>query len=162
MRAQTEQLFDQIGFNGEARAYLKQIEADPAWRAEGDQAVGAVFQRYIDRIAPLIDDYFAFRPNADHGVTPLDPALAGSMTFGFYEPPSPHQTTGRFKFNSQNLSRNPLPNIAALNYHELVPGHHFHTASQRENLDLHPLRRLAAFCNAYNEGWAEYAASLAG
>lgn len=43
----------------------------------------------------------------------------------------------------------------------LVPGHHFHLASQCENETLHPLRKYTFF-NAYNEGWAEYAATLAG
>ncbi|MGH6613346.1 DUF885 domain-containing protein [Sphingomonas sp.] len=161
VRAQMQGLFDEIGFVGNAPAYLQKIEADPAWRAEGEDAIGAFFRRYIDRIAPHIGDYFAFKPKADHGVAALPAALSGSMTFGYYEPPSPIQEKGRFIFNVQNLSRNALPNIGALNYHELVPGHHFHLASQRENDLLHPLRK-ASFINAYNEGWAEYAATLAG
>jgi uncharacterized protein (DUF885 family) len=64
-------------------------------------------------------------------------------------------------FNGPNLSAGPLNNIGALNYHELVPGHHFHLATQNENETLHPLRRKT-FINAFNEGWAEYAATLAG
>ncbi len=83
------------------------------------------------------------------------------MTFGYYSRPQPGQKKGLYLFNSPNLSANPLPNVAALNYHELVPGHHFHFASQRENQALHPLRQNT-FINAYNEGWAEYAAMLAG
>jgi uncharacterized protein (DUF885 family) len=52
-------------------------------------------------------------------------------------------------------------NVAALIYHELVPGHHLHIASQQENDQLHPLSRYS-FVNAFNEGWAEYAATVAG
>src|SRR3546814_12891511 len=51
--------------------------------------------------------------------------------------------------------------IGALNYHELVPGHHFHIASQNENEELHELRMKSSF-SSFNEGWAEYAATLAG
>ena len=46
-------------------------------------------------------------------------------------------------------------------YHELVPGHHFQIALQRENDTLIPYRRTAGF-TAFTEGWAEYASDLAG
>jgi len=83
------------------------------------------------------------------------------MTFGYYDAPKTDDPIGRYLFNAENLSRNALANIAALNYHELVPGHHFHLATQLENETLHPLRSHG-FINAFNEGWAEYAATLAG
>jgi len=43
----------------------------------------------------------------------------------------------------------------------LVPGHHLHFCIQQQNRGLHPFRRYS-FVNAFNEGWAEYAATLAG
>ena len=49
---------------------------------------------------------------------------------------------------------------AALIYHELIPGHHFHLARQLENSQL-PKFRQRSFITAFNEGWANYAASLA-
>jgi uncharacterized protein (DUF885 family) len=150
-----------IGFQGTPEDYLAAVERDPAWRATGEQALGAVFERYIDRIAPHIPDYFDFRPEAPHGVAALPSAFAGSMTFGYYDAPNPDNPVGRYLFNAENLAHNALANIAALNYHELVPGHHFHIASQRENKLLHPVRSNS-FVNAFNEGWAEYAATLAG
>jgi uncharacterized protein (DUF885 family) len=42
--------------------------------------------------------------------------------------------------NAGNLTRQSLFNIGALTYHELVPGHHLHLATQSENEVLHPLR----------------------
>jgi uncharacterized protein (DUF885 family) len=161
VRAAMVQLLADIGFAGTPEEYTKAIEADPAWRAEGAEGVGAVFRRYIDRIAPHIDDYFDFKPKAAHDVAPLPAALSASMTFGFYDAPKPGEPIGRYFFNAENLGRNALANVAALNYHELVPGHHFHLATQQENETLHPLRSNA-FVNAFNEGWAEYAATLAG
>src|SRR3546814_4389112 len=76
-------------------------------------------------------------PISAYGVRPLAPELTGSMTFGYYSMPSPHQPDGRYLFNAVNLSQAPLLNIGALNYHELVPGHHFHKigrASCRERV----------------------------
>lgn len=161
VRTDMQALFEKVGFKGTPAEYLDRIERDPSWRAQGSEELTAVFRRYIERIAPRIDEYFALKPVAGHGVEPLPEALQGSMTFGYYDPPSAAQATGRYRFNALNLSRNALANIAALNYHELVPGHHFHIAGQRENEALVPLRKHN-FVNAFNEGWAEYAATLAG
>jgi uncharacterized protein (DUF885 family) len=83
------------------------------------------------------------------------------MTFGYYAPPTPGNPVGRFLINIDNVSRSAMPYAASLNYHELVPGHHLHFASQAENAALHPLRSYG-FVNAFNEGWAKYAATLAG
>lgn len=158
---QMQALLDETGFDGSPAEYLDKVKDDPDWRASGDEAIGAVFARYIDRIAPHIDATFNFKPKAGHGVAPLAEGLTASMTFGYYSPPTPTDDLGRYNFNSPNLSQGPLNHIGALNYHELVPGHHFHLATQEENETLHPLRRKT-FINAFNEGWAEYAATLAG
>jgi uncharacterized protein (DUF885 family) len=155
------ELLGRIGFDGTPEGYLRTIERDPAWRAEGEEALSAVFNRYIARIEPHIDACFRFKPTADHGVEALPRAFASSMTFGYYDAPNPDHPIGRYLFNAENLAGNALANVAALNYHELVPGHHFHLASQRENEALHPVR-ANSFVNAFNEGWAEYAATLAG
>ncbi len=154
-------LLDEVGFPGSPADYHAGIAADPAWRAKGEAAVGEVFRRYIDRITPQVDAYFSFKPSTGVGVRALPAAAASSMTFGYYEPPVTPEADGVYVFNAANLSNGPVHNIAALNYHELVPGHHMHIASQRENEALHPLRK-AGFVNAFNEGWAEYAATLAG
>jgi uncharacterized protein (DUF885 family) len=68
---------------------------------------------------------------------------------------------GVYYFNGTHLSERTLATMPSLIYHELIPGHHFHFASQKENKLLHPLRQNSFF-NAFNEGWAEYAAGLAG
>ncbi len=162
IQAQMRALLDGAGFAGNPQEYLEQTQADPRWRASGAEAIAAVFQRYIDRIAPRIETAFNFKPKAVHSIAPLPEALELSMTFGYYTPPTATEQRGLFVFNTANLSQGPLNNLGPLTYHELVPGHHFHIASQFENDTLHPLRRRAMMINAFNEGWAEYAATLAG
>jgi len=161
VREEMAALLSEIGFRGSPQEYLADIARNPAWRAQDEEAIGAVFRRYIARIEPHLDGVFRFRPQAAYDVAPLPAALAGSMTFGYYDAPGPQQPVGRYLYNSVNLAGGPLSSIASLNYHELAPGHHFHVASQRENEALHPIRANALF-NAFNEGWAEYAATLAG
>lgn len=161
IEAQMASVRGELGFNGDGAAFLESIAADARWRAATPAAIVTLFQRYIDRLKPRLDELFRTQPAADCGVEPLPEALQGSMTFGFYDAPRAGRNSGLYLFNSSNLSRQPLHNVAALNYHELVPGHHLHLATQRENTALHPFR-THAFVNAYNEGWAEYAATLAG
>lgn len=149
------------GFTGTPTEYLTALSDDPRWRATTPEDVAAHFQRYIDRLAPELSAHFGVQPQAAYGVAALPEAVSGSMTFGYYSVPTADRETGLYLFNAVNLVKTALPMIAALNYHELVPGHHFHMATQREATDLHPLRKHG-FINAFNEGWAEYAARFAG
>lgn len=161
IHAEMAALTKEEGFEGSPHDYLAAIAKNPQWRATGADEIGSFFTRYLDRIAPHLDTVFRFKPRAPYAAEPLPGPLAGSMTFGYYDAPSPGRPAGRYLFNATNLAAAPLANIASLSYHELVPGHHFHLASQRENEGLHPVRANALF-NAFNEGWAEYAATLAG
>ena len=161
IRSEMQAILDETGASHPAQEHMSVLAQDPAWRADGAEAIAAVFERYVERLKPHVDSVFRFKPESGYGVAALPEALAKSMTFGFYDLPSATEPTGRYLFNADNLSNQALANVAPLTYHELVPGHHFHMATQRENQGLHPLRRNS-FVNAFNEGWAEYAAHLAG
>jgi len=152
---------EELNIAGDHKAFVAHLNQDPRWRADTVEGVKAVFQRYIDRLAPRFGEYFASKPKAGYSIAPLPEALQGSMTFGYYDAPRPGQDQGLYLFNAKNLTRQALFNIGALTYHELVPGHHLHLATQNESRRLHPLR-VHSFVNAYNEGWAEYAATFAG
>jgi uncharacterized protein (DUF885 family) len=113
VRSSMAKLLEEVGFSGSPEDYLAHLQQDPQWRADGAEGIATVFRRYIDRIAPHIDRYFRFKPAAPHDVGALPAALSGSMTFGYYDPPSPEQAAGRYLFNAENLASNALPNIAA-------------------------------------------------
>jgi uncharacterized protein (DUF885 family) len=63
--------------------------------------------------------------------------------------------------HQNHMTQRGLFAVGSLTYHELMPGHHLQVAIQQENDKLHSFCRFS-FVNAYNEGWAEYAATLAG
>lgn len=163
--AQIEALMEairaEVGFAGDGAAFLARMNADPRWRAATVEGVQGVFQRYIDRLKPHFGRCFGSAPRAEYSIQPLPEALQESMTFGYYDAPRPARPKGLYLFNSRNLTQQALFNIGALTYHELVPGHHLHLCTQNESDSLHPFHRFS-FVNAYNEGWAEYAATLAG
>lgn len=161
IQAEMKGIRDEVGFAGDSKAFLARLDQDPRWRADTAEGVAAVFRRYLRRIEPAYAKVFAAGPKAGYDVAPLPEALQASMTFGFYDGPKPDRPAGHYLFNAANLTKASLFTLGSLTYHELIPGHHHHLASQQENRGLHPFRSHS-FVNAYNEGWAEYAATLAG
>jgi len=150
-----------LGFENDTVRFRESLANDPKWRATDEEAITAVFTRYIERLKPRLGEIFFALPESSYSVAPLSEALRGSMTFGFYDPPIRERKEGIYYFNPKNLTKKPLYDLGTLTYHELMPGHHMHFSSQLEDRSLHPFR-MNSFVNSYVEGWAEYAATLAG
>ncbi len=159
IEAAMEEIREELGFSGSGEAFLTHVGRRPEWRASTVEGLTAVFQRYIDRFKPRFDEYFARGPRADYRVAALPEALQGSMTFGYFDAPRTDHAEGIYFFNPKNMLEQPLVHVAALTYHELMPGHHLQEGLAQENVELHPFRTYT-FVTAYCEGWAEYAATL--
>jgi len=152
---------DELGFKGSAQEFHDQMRKDPRFFAKTPEEVKARYDGYIAKIEPRIDDYFSLMPKAPYGSKRLDLAAEAGMTFGYYQMPNKLQSTGLYRFNGSKLSERPMVWTAPLIFHELIPGHHFHMALQTENENLSAYRKNGAMITAFNEGWANYAASLA-
>ncbi|HEV7671768.1 MAG TPA: DUF885 domain-containing protein [Thermoanaerobaculia bacterium] len=150
-----------LGFTGTKDEFHAKLRTDPRFLAKTPEEVGERLMAPIRRIEPKVKDYFAVVPQAKYGVERLDPAFEGSLTFGYYREPLPGQPIGAYLYNGSKLGERPLANAAALIYHELIPGHHFQIALQRENTAL-PAYRREAGGTVFIEGWGEYASDLAG
>lgn len=161
IEAEMARLRAKLGFVGTREEFHAKLRTDPRFLAKTPEEVGERLIAPIRRIEPKVKDFFAVVPQAQYGVERLDPALEGSLTFGYYREPLPGQPIGAYLYNGSKLEERPLVNAAALIYHELVPGHHFQIALQRENLALPDYRREAGG-TAFIEGWGEYASDLAG
>lgn len=166
---QVEQLTEQlaevragVGFDGDEAAYRRLLESDPRFHAASPEIVADTYRRHIEAIEPVVGRWFSVVPRAEYGVERLDPALEPTLSYGYYEPPTPHAPVGRYRYNGSGLDTRSQVNAAALIFHELVPGHHFHLARQAEDTRLHPVRSELAplTLGAFTEGWGEYAASL--
>ena len=152
----------ELGFEGTKAEFHEQMRNNPRFFADSPEQVAERYMAYIDRIEPVIGDYFSVMPEAPYGVKRLDPAQEPGMTFGFYQAPSPAEPTGLYRFNGSKLDSRPMVWTAALIYHELIPGHHFHIALQNENEEFSAFRKMTGLLYAaFTEGWANYAASLA-
>ena len=157
--ARMESIRNQLEFEGTAQEFVQEIKADPRFIAESPAEVEERFMAYIARVEPKIDSYFRTTPKAAYGVRRLPPAAEAGMTYGYYGTPTEQEPVGYYNYNASDLPNRSLIWAGSLIYHELLPGHHFHIATQNENEAL-PDFRKNYLVGAYTEGWAEYAASL--
>jgi uncharacterized protein (DUF885 family) len=163
-RAELAAIKKDVGFSGSDRAFAALVDADPKFSAKTSAEVEAHFRRAMERIEPVLPRYFSLLPKAPYAVERAPRAVEEGMTYGYYREPTPDLPVGAYVYNGASPETTSYANAAALIYHELLPGHHFQIALQLENADLPTLRRANSFLflNAYVEGWAEYAADLAG
>lgn len=161
IQSEMDELRARVGFKGDRAAFHSTLQRDARWLARTPDEVGDRLRHHMNRFKSVYSQFFSQQPAKDYDVARLDAKLEGGVTFGYYQEPQPHEPRGLFMYNGSNLAERSLIGSASLIYHELVPGHHLHLSTQRNNGELHPLRRFASI-NAYNEGWAEYAATLAG
>lgn len=161
LEAEMAAIREEVGFSGTRAEFHRKLRTDRQFFAASPEEVEAKFNDYIARIEPLVPDYFRTIPRAPYGVQRLNPAAEASMTFGYYQPPTPDEPVGRYHYNGSQLDERPQIWAGPLIYHELVPGHHFHIAAQSENESLPLYRREYLGASAFNEGWGNYGARLA-
>lgn len=151
-----------LGFAGSESEFHEHLRATGRLYAKSAEEVEARYRRCIERMKPLVGTAFRVLPRAAYDVKRLDASAEAGMSYGYYEVPSATEPRGLYRYNGSGLETRSQLSAAALIYHELVPGHHFHLARQAENDRLPAIRRHAIELTVFNEGWAEYASGLAG
>jgi uncharacterized protein (DUF885 family) len=160
LNAQIDAIRKQLGFTGNLAAFKHYLATDKRFFPATTQAFGDRLEVYVRRSAAAAPNYFSKMPTAPYGVEALPQALAGSQTFGYYDPGTPAQPKGRYLYNAWHPERTSLLGAGALICHELIPGHHFQIALQQENTALPPVRHFDFSETGYVEGWGEYSSQL--
>ena len=94
-------------------------------------------------------------------VKAVEPYRRSSAPIAFYESPAQDGTRpGVYYVNPDRKADLPAYRLAALAFHEALPGHHLQIALAQENNELPDFQRHLHI-NAYSEGWALYAEKLA-
>ncbi len=150
----------EVRFDGDAAAFRRFLATDRRFFAETHTAYGERLERHVECAAANVLRFFSRMPKAPYGVAPLPKELAGSQTFGYYEPPTPEKPKGTYLYNAWNPEKTTTLSTASLILHELIPGHHFQICLQQENTALPSVRRYGFAEAGFVEGWAEYAAQL--
>ena len=148
-----------IGFEGSIDDFRRHIPTNPDYFPKSVEEVRERFDSPSREFFARADEFFVTKPDAPFGARRLDPALEGSQTFGYYNPPTPSDPVGYYNFNGSDLDKRSWLTYAGISLHELFPGHHFHITRQYANEALPAVRRNGMH-TAYTEGWGMYSTFL--
>jgi len=162
INAELEEQRAKVKFAGTLAEFRQSLKKDPRFYAKTPDEVGERLMAAQNRILPRIPELFGKQPRAPFGVKRLEPALEASITFGYYQWPTPQDSKGYYKYNGTHLDERTMLGAGTLISHELVPGHHFQINLQFENESLPAFRKDSLGYTAFVEGWGEYSSFLAG
>jgi len=120
-------------------------------------------QRYIDEAVALIDDMegrldslFLTKPKAELKVKAVEAFREKSAGKAFYQQPAPDGSRpGIYYANLYDMEAMPIYQMAALAYHEGIPGHHMQLAIKQELTGIPMFRKFGGY-TAHTEGWGLY------
>ncbi len=120
-------------------------------------------QRYLDEAVALIDDMegrldtlFLTKPKAALKVKAVEGFREKSAGKAFYERPAPDGSRpGIYYANLYDMEAMPNYQMAALAYHEGIPGHHMQLAIKQELTGIPMFRKFGGY-TAHTEGWGLY------
>ncbi len=158
-------VIERLNFAGDLQDFFAFIRDDPANfypdTAAGKAAYLADSRALIAEMDGALDGYFALRPKAALEVRRVEAYREKTSAIGFYNRPAVYgDRPGIYYVNLFDMTRMPKSEMAALAYHEAIPGHHMQIAIAQELEGLPKFRRFSGN-TAYIEGWALYAERLA-
>ena len=153
-------IMKKVGFNGDLNEFFEFMRNDKQFyypaTAEGKQ-------RYIDEAVALIDDMegrldtlFLTKPKAALKVKAVEAFREQSAGKAFYQRPAPDGSRpGIYYANLYDMEAMPVYQMAALAYHEGIPGHHMQLAIKQELTGIPMFRKFGGY-TAHTEGWGLY------
>ena len=156
IRAEMQQVLEQVEFRGGFAEFLNFLRTDPRFYAKtADELLkeAAYISKRMDGQLPAL---FGHLPRLPYTVEPVPAHIAPNYTAGRYVPATVGSThPGIYWVNTYDLKSRPLYALEALSLHEAVPGHHLQFAVSRELGEQPPFRRYD-YISAYGEGWGLY------
>lgn len=144
---------------------LAEFSASLLKRKDQRAATGKDFVASADsllkRTLAALPRAFSTRPKTPIVVKAMPPLQATAAPAAYYyAAPNDGSRPAVYYLNTHKLDSRPLYNLAALTFHEAVPGHHLQMALAAEQKEL-PIFRRHLRNTAFEEGWALYAETLA-
>ena len=160
IRAAMEAIREEVGFQGDLKAFFHHLRTDPKFFHATPEALLADYQALSKRIDPELVKIARTIPRLPYGVRAIPDNIAPDTTTAYYQPGAVDGTrAGYYYVNLYKPESRPKWEMLALSLHEAVPGHHFQFARGAELPELPMFRRTAYFV-AYGEGWGLYAERL--
>ena len=160
IRAEMEVIIEDLGFEGDFRAFIEFLRTDPQFYAKSPRELLAYASWVAKKVDGRLPALFGRLPRQPYGVAPVPEDIAPFFTTGRYVgAPLDADRGGYYWVNTHALESRPLYAIPALTLHEAAPGHHTQSALAKEQTGQPPFRRYD-YISAYGEGWALYAEKL--
>lgn len=158
------EIMKQVGFAGDLQDFFEFTRTDPQFyypeTPEGKQAYLDQATALIDDMKTRLDSLFKVKPLADLVVKAVEPFREKSAGKAFYQRPAPDGSRpGTYYANLYTMKAMPIYQMAALAYHEGIPGHHMQIAIAQELEGIPKFRKFGGY-TAYTEGWGLYAELL--
>lgn len=165
LSADMRKLMAKLGFRGSLKAFYGDLRTNPRYLypntdegRTGYLARALELQYQADAALPAT---FGTLPKAGIAVKRMEPFLESGQTIAFYNQPSPDGARpGIVFYNLASMTTLPKWQMAALAFHEGIPGHHLQISIAQETKNIPDFRKYSFF-TAYVEGWALYTESLA-
>ncbi|APE04394.1 MAG: DUF885 domain-containing protein [Alteromonas sp.] len=159
IRAQMQQIVDDLEFDGSINAFITFLREDPQFYATSAEELLKEASFIAKKMDAKLPSLFEYLPRTPYGVAPVPDAIAPKYTTGRYIHPSRDDEPGYYWVNTYALDKRPLYALPALTLHEAVPGHHLQIslAAELENL---PMVRRNTYISAFGEGWGLYSEFL--
>lgn len=153
-------IMKKVGFEGELAEFFDFMRNDKQFYYSGDEAGR---QQYLDEAVALIEDMkgrldslFLTKPKAELKVKAVEAFREKSAGKAFYQQPAPDGSRpGIYYANLYDMEAMPTYQMAALAYHEGIPGHHMQFAIKQELTNIPMFRKFGGY-TAHTEGWGLY------
>ena len=159
IRAEMQQVIDELKFEGDINQFIEYLRTDPKFYAKTATELMKHASYYAKLMDAKLPQFFYTLPRTPYGVAPVPANIAPKYTTGRYVGPTRDDQPGYYWVNTYALDKRPLYAIPALTLHEAVPGHHLQNALAREMEKLPPVRRYT-YISAFGEGWGLYSEYL--
>ena len=153
-------IMKKVNFSGDLSAFFEFMRNDKQFYYEDDEAGRARYlseaTALIDEMKGHLDELFITKPKADLVVKQVESFREKSAGKAFYQQPAPDGSRPGFYYaNLYKMESMPTYQMAALAYHEGIPGHHMQIAMKQELTGIPKFRRFGGY-TAYIEGWGLY------
>ena len=153
-------VIQEIGFEGDLRAFLDHVRSDPAQMpfTEPEQVIEN-FNNIHKRMQGQLGQLFDIAPKAGFVVRRTEAFREQSASAEFVPGTKDGSRPGMFYVPIPDVKTYNKFSDEALFLHEAIPGHHFQLSLQQENTNL-PAFLHPEGMGVFVEGWALYAESL--
>ncbi|MFT5760284.1 MAG: hypothetical protein ACI9LM_005069 [Alteromonadaceae bacterium] len=153
-------IMEKVGFEGDLADFFVFMRNDKQFYYAADEAGKARYlneaTQLIDTMKSRLDDLFITKPKADLIVKRVEAFREKSAGKAFYQAPAPDGSRpGSYYANLYDMEAMPTYQMAALAYHEGIPGHHMQIALKQELENIPKFRKFGGY-TAYSEGWGLY------